>query len=62
MCRKGDIPELILKNEKAIISDAFYGPSDDFYDSLSIAIQSNQWVQNDKLRVILEGVRIIDIP
>ena len=56
MSRKGDIPEIILKDEKVKISDAFYGSSDDFYDSLSIAIQSNQWAQNDKLRDALEGV------
>ena len=58
MSRKGEIPELIFEDEKIRISKAFYGPSDDFYESLSTAIQSNQWAQNDKLRIELEGEEI----
>ena len=58
MSRKGEIPELIFEDEKTRISKAFYGPSDDFYESLSTAIQSNQWAQNDKLRIELEGEEI----
>ena len=58
MSRKGEIPELIFEDEKIRISKAFYGPSDDFYESLSTAIQSNQWAQNDKLRIELEGDEI----
>ena len=59
MSRKGEIPELIFEDEKKRISKAFYGPSDDFYESLSTAIQSNQWAQNDKLRIELEGEKIL---
>ena len=36
MARKGEIPDPIFKEEKDKICDAFFGSSDDFYDSLSI--------------------------
>ena len=43
-----------ISEEKEKISRTFYGPTDDFYDSLCTAIKSNQWAQNDKLRDALE--------
>ena len=36
MARKGEIPDPIFKEEKDKICDAFFGSSDDFYDSLSL--------------------------
>merc|ERR1711860_134446 len=55
MSRNGSLSyEVLTKEEKAKISRTFYGPTDDFYDSLCTAIKSNQWAQNDKLRDALE--------
>ena len=41
-------------DEKARISLAFYGPTDNFFDSLFTALKTNQWAQNEKLRSALE--------
>merc|ERR1719510_21305 len=46
--------EILTNEEKVKILEAFYGQTDDFYDSLCTAIKSNQWAQNDKLRDALE--------
>ena len=55
MSRNGNLKlELLTADEKEKISKTFYGPTDDFYDSLCTAIKSNQWAQNDKLRDALE--------
>lgn len=50
------IPELLTSDEKEKILSSFYGPTDDFYDSLCTAFKSNQWAQNEKLRDALEPV------
>ena len=51
---KGNLGEIITPEEKDKISLAFYGKSDDFYDSLFTALKTNQWAQNEKLRFALE--------
>jgi malonyl-CoA decarboxylase len=54
MARKGQGREVLNDEEKAKILKTFYGPTDDFYDSLCTAFKSNQWAQNEKLRDALE--------
>lgn len=49
-----DLSQLLSEDEKERISQAFYGKTDDFNDSLFTALKSNQWAQNDKLRDALE--------
>jgi len=51
---KSNLNEIITDDEKARISLAFYGPTDNFFDSLFTALKTNQWAQNEKLRSALE--------
>ena len=51
---KENLSEILTPEEKDRISLAFYGKSDDFYDSLFTALKTNQWAQNEKLRFALE--------
>ena len=54
MSNKETLSEIISPEEQAKIANAFFGPTDNFYDSLFTAVKSNQWAQNDKLRDALE--------
>ena len=48
MARKGEIPDPIFKEEKDKICDAFFGSSDDFYDSLSIGEFIFEFLSSDR--------------
>lgn len=52
--RKGESGPVLTSEETDRISKAFFGRSDDFHESLSIAVKSNQWAHNENLRQALE--------